>query len=517
MGVGVHGLQTSLLAAALALGAPVLWLDVPAAAEPGGCTDGFASDFNGDGFTDTVVADPYATVTGNAQAGRVVVLYGDADGRVGEGARGLVSQGAGRVGEAAEAADRFGFAITVSDIDCDGYTDLVVGTPYEDLAGSTDSGLVQIVWGAGGGLGAGPAATHLSQPSFGVSPHTGDLFGYAVDSLVDVGRRGTPDPEGYALAIGAPGFDVSGHNNAGWVGIMHTMGGGSAAVAVTQDTPGVPGTAEVGDRFGAALSVSYLLGEGDTVDVVVGTPNEDIGSAADAGAITVLRDVDDGLDGAVALDQDTTGVPGVVESGDQFGRTLDTIKVGSTSRLAVGVPAEDIGSLANAGSVALFISGTSTVTPSAGLTQDTTGVSDSAEPGDLFGDRVAFIGPGLGDAATRLAVSTPYEDTTAANAGMVQIFPVTDLDTEVTWSQATVGVPGAVEPGDRFGRTLATVSGVSERVVVVGVPNDSGNPTGMVNVLPFGGGAPRFWEPGAAGVPGVGASRFGDAVAGSGS
>ena len=51
------------------------------------------SDFNGDGRSDTVVADPYATVNGQAQAGRVIVLYGDADGLIGEGARGIVSQG----------------------------------------------------------------------------------------------------------------------------------------------------------------------------------------------------------------------------------------------------------------------------------------------------------------------------------------------------------------------------------------------------------------------------------------
>ena len=51
------------------------------------------SDFNGDGRSDTVVADPYATVGGQSQAGRVIVLYGDADGRIGEGSRGVVSQG----------------------------------------------------------------------------------------------------------------------------------------------------------------------------------------------------------------------------------------------------------------------------------------------------------------------------------------------------------------------------------------------------------------------------------------
>ena len=63
----------------------------PAAAD--GCEPGSRSDFNGDGFSDTVVADPYATVGGAAEAGRVIVLYGDADGRIGEGARDTIAQG----------------------------------------------------------------------------------------------------------------------------------------------------------------------------------------------------------------------------------------------------------------------------------------------------------------------------------------------------------------------------------------------------------------------------------------
>jgi hypothetical protein len=82
---------------------------------------------------------------------------------------------------------------------------------------------------------------------------------------------------------------------------------------------------------------------------------------------------------------------------------------------------------------------------------------------------------------------------------------------EVSYSQGSPGVPGGVDAGDRFGSALAFVSGFSERAVIVGVPDDVDNNTGMVNVLPLGGGTPRFWKPGAGGVPG-GANRFGDAL-----
>ena len=501
----------------LAVGLPLIGAP-PALAAADGCAAGVASDFNGDGRSDTVVADPYATVDGQARAGRVIVLYGDADGRVGEGARGVVSQNSPGVGGAAEAGDRFGYALAVADLDCDDHTDLVVGSPYEDNGGQADSGFVQIIWGSAPGLGHGDPSRQIAQNSFPNADITaGDQFGYAVDALEDVGQGGTPAPDAYAVAIGVPGGNIGGHNDAGWVGVLHAFDGGNVETAISQNSTGVPGSAEAGDRFGSAVSINQFLTFDAShptteIDVVVGSPNEDIGPAADAGTVTVVKDVYfDEFPGSVSFSQDSAGVPGVVEAGDRFGRTLDTVRVGGTTRLAVGIPGEDVGSAGNAGSVQLFSSNNITITPGVGLTQDTAGVAGSAQAGDLFGDRLAFAAPGLGDPATRLVVGVPGKDGTATDSGQIQIFPVTDLDAEVTYSQSSPGVPGGVDAGDRFGSAVAFVSGAGERVVLVGVPNDVDNSTGMVNVLPLGGGTPRFWKPGTNGLPG-GANRFGDAL-----
>ena len=61
----------------------------------------------------------------------------------------------------AEAGDRFEFAMVAADIDCNGRTDLVVGTPYEDIGGFVDTGMVQVIWGGplGWGTGRRPAST----------------------------------------------------------------------------------------------------------------------------------------------------------------------------------------------------------------------------------------------------------------------------------------------------------------------------------------------------------------------
>jgi hypothetical protein len=118
---------------------------------------------------------------------------------------------------------------------------------------------------------------------------------------------------------------------------------------VTQDTAGIPGVTEPGDRFGASVSLNYLLGDARFADLAVGSPNEDVASVSDAGTVTIVRDLYVGSHGAVVYDQDSAGVASFPEPGDRFGYTLDSMRTGGTSRLAVGVPYEEIGPDASAG------------------------------------------------------------------------------------------------------------------------------------------------------------------------
>ena len=68
---------------------------------------GASSDFNGDGFSDAVVADPYADPGGVADAGQMTVLYGNSS-TIGGGSVDTLVQGSGTVGNTASAGDRFG-------------------------------------------------------------------------------------------------------------------------------------------------------------------------------------------------------------------------------------------------------------------------------------------------------------------------------------------------------------------------------------------------------------------------
>ena len=142
--------------------------------------------------------------------------------------------------------------------------------------------------------------------------------------------------------------------------------------------------------------------------------------------------------------------------------------------------------MSNAGSVQLFSESSDVLDPGTALTQNTAGVGDSSQTGDLFGDEVAFAPAGVGAPGTKLAVSAPDEDGAANSTGLVQVFPMSDLDNEDTYTQSTAGVPGAAEAGDRFGSSVAIVTGGSEQALIVGVPDDVGNSTGMVDVIPLG-------------------------------
>ena len=90
------------------------------------------------------MGDPYATVNGKAEAGAVTVLFGAANGRIGTGARQVITQA--DFGDTPEAGDHFGFDVALAPVDVnDACADLLVGVPGEDLSAGADAGLVYLI------------------------------------------------------------------------------------------------------------------------------------------------------------------------------------------------------------------------------------------------------------------------------------------------------------------------------------------------------------------------------------
>jgi hypothetical protein len=125
-----------------------------------------------------------------------------------------LKQGSNSVDDDPSTDDRFGTNVAAADLDNDGFTDLLVGTPYEDVGGVPDSGLAQVIWGSSAGLGKGRASTELTQGDFGRTPTKDDQLGFAVDATNELGSD-LP-----MVAVRVPGGDVSGQSDAGWAGFF---------------------------------------------------------------------------------------------------------------------------------------------------------------------------------------------------------------------------------------------------------------------------------------------------------
>ena len=112
---------------------------------------GFAlatGDFNGDGMNDLAAGVPAENTGATNNTGFVNVFYSPWGNFTSQGLQGF-DQAA--LAEALEAGDEFGTALASGDFDGDGFDDLAIGVPGEELAsGPTDHGVVQVIFGGGG-------------------------------------------------------------------------------------------------------------------------------------------------------------------------------------------------------------------------------------------------------------------------------------------------------------------------------------------------------------------------------
>ncbi|MEW5871800.1 MAG: hypothetical protein AB1894_21210 [Chloroflexota bacterium] len=360
----------------------------------------------------------------------------------------------------------------------DSYDDLAIGVPGENRGNMfTDSGQINVFYAQWLGL-DDPGNQLWMQGVDGMQGITedGDNFG---DSLASGDFNGDNLPD---LAIGVPYEDIDTIIEAGVVHIMYGAPDGLSSVGNqmwSNDDFG-EGGAESYDRFGDVLAVGDFDGNGFD-DLAIGMPFEDLGATNAAGAVVVLYGSSSGLDDPVwqLWHQDTPGIPGVAEAGDQFGVSLATgdFDKDGYDDLAVGVPAEDVGSLAEAGAVNI-IYGTSAGLDDAGSQiwdQDSTGILDDAEDHDLFGFALA-AGDFDGDGSDDLAIGAPFEDLgTIGDAGLVNVLYGSDTgisDSNQVWRQDVGFIPDDPELTDRFGYSLTTgnFNGDTYDDLVIGVP-----------------------------------------------
>jgi FG-GAP repeat len=175
-------------------------------------------DFNGDGFGDLAIGVPGETLGSSIfSAGAVNVLYGSIAGLLPTGIPDQVwTQNTSGVAETAEDGDGFGSTLATGDFNGDGYGDLAIGTPEEDLAVGGE-GVVQILHGSRSGLATTIPDQLWSQDSTGIkdTAEVDDGFGSALTT-------GDFDGDGYGdLAVGVPYEDNNVATNFGATNVLY--------------------------------------------------------------------------------------------------------------------------------------------------------------------------------------------------------------------------------------------------------------------------------------------------------
>ncbi|MFF8729097.1 FG-GAP and VCBS repeat-containing protein [Streptomyces sp. NPDC015171] len=322
-----------------------------------------AGDFDGDHRTDLVVGSSAATL----------YLYKGGIGSTGTpGARTTVKP---PIQTGSNDYPYGPMNLTAGDVNGDGRTDLVVDG-YET---KTSSHWNTNYWlpGTASGLGAGSAKALKSGIITGIGDINHDGFG----DIVSGASWDTRTSDGRTIPDSAKGGRVS---------VTYGSASGPAATtSINQDTGNVPGGSETGDGFGWDIDLGDVNGDGYQ-DLVVSTPNEDIGGVTNTGQVTVLYGSASGVNttsGAQSFAQSTAGVPGGDEKTDLFGADvkLDDVNGDGKADLVIG-------SYENGGDGAITYlpsSGTKiTTTGSRAFGADTVGVSTSGTPqfGVVFAD-----------------------------------------------------------------------------------------------------------------------------------
>jgi hypothetical protein len=420
------------------------------------------ADFDNDGFADLAVGVPREGVGTAELAGAVNVLDGSANGLTGAGSQ-LIVQGGGGVPDAAEPLDLFGSALAAGDFDNDGFIDLAIGVPGEDIGTITDAGAVTVLYGSATGLSAS-GGQFFSQNTPGVlgGAETEDGFGSALGV-------GDFDNDSFAdLAIGVPSEGLGGASQAGAVNVLY---GSAARLTATgnqqffQGNGGIGGVAEVGDEFGFVLTGGDFNNDSFD-DLAIGVPFEDVGTTFDAGGINVLYGSAANLTttGNQQWLQGSGGVVGVAEESDFFGSALAAgdFNNDTFADLAISAPFEDVGSVLDAGAINVLYGSAArlTATGNQQFFQGSGGVIGVAEDGDTFGFALAtgdFNNNGFAD----LAIGAISEDIGAiTDAGAVNVLYGSAARLTAAgdqqFFQGSGGLVGTAEEGDFVGAALST-------------------------------------------------------------
>ena len=372
-----------------------------------------AGDVNGDNYADLIIG-AYGYDSGR---GRAYLFQGSFTGLSAVPARSALGEGGG---------DNFARAVgAAGDVNGDGYAEVVIGAPYNDLGG-TNAGKAYLYFGSSTGLIPGPA----DWTATGV--YAGDNFGMAVSTAGDVTGDGYAD-----LVIGATGYPQGAGNGKAYVYYGDPTGPTTGPADWTASGEGAA------DHFGFSVGTAGDVNGDGCADLVAGAwgYDENRGKAYVYHGCSPL-----GLGAAAAWTAEGVNI------GDYFGWSVATagdVDGDGYADLVVGAWGYDDALNIDAGRVDVYHGG------STGLT---TGSADWTATGqnanDTFGFAVATAGDVDGDGYADLIVGAQGY---ATAAGQVTLYHggAAGLDAALPWTAS------GANPGDRLGSTVGTAGDVN--------------------------------------------------------
>ncbi|WP_376696161.1 SUMF1/EgtB/PvdO family nonheme iron enzyme [Wenzhouxiangella sp. EGI_FJ10305] len=302
-------------------------------------------DFNGDGIDDLVFGSPGEAIGEIDGAGAINVIYGSPSGLTDVNNRSFNQDTTGISG-ASEERDEMGYSLAAGDFNDDGFDDVVIGVPREDIGTVDRAGAIQVLIGSASGLTA-ERDVFLDRNADGMGGVAiEDYFGYAL-AVGDFNGDQYPD-----LAIGAP-WDSRTTDFAGTVHVIYG-GGGRLDVSTNEvwalDSPGIDLVPAQVDNFGSSLTVGDFDADGFD-DLVVGLR----GYQNNTGAALVLHGTNEGLASARhrLLQPGVDGFAGSPLEGSLFADSLTAgdINGDGADELMVGSRHRNVDLARNAGAV----------------------------------------------------------------------------------------------------------------------------------------------------------------------